>query len=530
MDKVLRLSLHRFFQILVSLLFAVISISCVRSLPSPSASPTDGREIDPIFLNYYNYLGGEEVLGPPISPVFEQDGIRFQYTTAALMIYDPQALPSRRFRLAPLGLEMDIDTSGGALPGQPQGRYVDGRLIYPDFVPLFDRLGGKRVAGRPLTEPRYNPERKRLEQFFENVGFYIADEDPTQTVRLLAYGAWRCDISCRSAPVLNSIIDAPRVAQGPQTTAEAGAYQFPQPPEESVEPLSLNGENCCRALAPMVARFLLLHNGFSTAASRLGPDFTGFPLSDIYLAPDGWLEQIYENVVLGADPAAPETVTLRPITDRLNIRASELEPPEQRELMSFFPLEPGKGIHVASYFLHYLNLHGGYQTSGAPRTSLTILEESVYWQCFENLCLQENRNTPEGLLIRPVALGYLYKELYLPAEVNWVGKKPEGNQLTMQVWEANPRVASIQEQIVRVSVQENGLPKSGVQPTLILNLPDGSQATLSFPATDMDGMSILRLMPIEAAEGALIPYQVCITNISGDTFCVKDSYLIWNTP
>ena len=64
--------------------------------------------VDPTFREFYETLGGESVLGPAISIMYEERGKKLQFTSAVLMMYDPMALESERFKLVPLGNAMKI--------------------------------------------------------------------------------------------------------------------------------------------------------------------------------------------------------------------------------------------------------------------------------------------------------------------------------------------------------------------------------------------------------------------------------------
>jgi hypothetical protein len=102
--------------------------------------------------------------------------------------------------------------------------------------------------------------------------------------------------------------------------------------------------------------------------------------------------------------------------------------------------------------------------------------------------------------------------------------------VVIQVWESFPMVSSTQQQEIGVSVFENAAPLAGIEPDLVLSLPGGEQATYFMYPTGGDGISTLLLDPIDAPSGTLIPYQICIFNPSGENFCVRDSFLIWQAP
>lgn len=526
---------------------SVLVVSCYQQPPGPAPSPTSisTYAVGPIFVQFYNILEGSEVLGAPISPVFEEDGLTYQYTTASLMVYNSQAPANRRFLLAPLGLSMDLSkylaTPEAPTPQTPSTRTVDGHIIFAKFVPLYDNLGGENVVGKPLTEVHYNQERNRIEQYFENLGFYLPGGDLESPPRLLAYGAWACEDMCGSTfPPLNSIIDVPK-APSESAPPEEREVQEQEEAAWSYFYMPLIAQNAVieqvfnKALGwfkfnlPIIHRALPDRTLLREAVNRLGSDFTGFALTNPYLTPDGKLEQIFENVVLRVGIQQEPPFELRPLPELLGISVGPLEAPSDDPVMEFYVIEGDKGINVPSYFWHYLELHGGEQVSGPPITRFEPLDDHVYWQCFQNLCLEEHRVTPDGLLIRPVALGYQYKDhFYQPPETPL--PEPPGTELSIQVWESSPFVASNQEQKIEVSVQQNNNPLPGVEPVLELIRPDGSSKLYPFDPTGQNGRTSLTLPPIQAPNSMLIPYQICVPSQNGDKFCVKDSYIIWNNP
>lgn len=153
-----------------SILFSLIVIAalfsgCNVETTSNAASPIYQDGVDLRFREFYDWLGGEKVLGPVISGKFNDEERDYQYTVAALLVYVPDNEDSQRFQLAPLGFEMGIaeppmdpDTPGG-------------HEIYPSFINLYNQMGGLRYVGYPISDARYNADKGRIEQFFENVGF-----------------------------------------------------------------------------------------------------------------------------------------------------------------------------------------------------------------------------------------------------------------------------------------------------------------------------------------------------------------------
>lgn len=523
----------------VLFLLAWILSGCADSPPVATGAQDMGYEIDPIFREFYLYLGGQNTLGAGISPVIIKGNQKYQYTDAALMVYDLDMPAKQRFSLAPLGLDLKISDPKVPAPSTQGERYVDGHVIFPDFVSLYDALGGVRQVGKPLTEVHYNPNTKRYEQYFANLGFYRLEGDTTGTIHLLSYGAWKCDSSCRQ-----------------NTSANAAIGDHPQ-----IEGL------------------------FADTITRLGMDFTGFSLTDAYMAADGKMEQVFENVVLVAQG---KKVVLRSIPEKLGLFPDPLVANHNDPLFEFYSIQGNKGYNVLQAFLAYLNQHGGYPLSGAPIGELSRMNDQVYRQCFVNLCLDYDQSAPSP--VRPAPLGYTYKDLTVqptavarvepseiaptkvptaaptpvpptptaaaapsavetrpavetdpPASAPVTGPAAEntpppvdpalvamGPAISIQVWETYPMVASNQAQEIGVSVLQDNSPLANLSPVLVVTWPDGSQKPYVFPPTGGDGQSRFSVPPIAASNGTLVPYQVCVASPAGSKFCVKDSFLIWN--
>jgi len=158
--------------------FTLVLVSCADDGLEPDYNQPASITIEPIFREYYDELGGEEILGPAISPSFSEGNNKYQYVQSALLVFNPNDPSGQRIQLAPLGMEMNVAEPGVQRPDRPNVRYIDGHIIYPEFVVLYEKLGGARHTGRPISEVHYNPDIKRYEQFFENVGMYILESDP----------------------------------------------------------------------------------------------------------------------------------------------------------------------------------------------------------------------------------------------------------------------------------------------------------------------------------------------------------------
>jgi hypothetical protein len=445
------------------------------------------------------------------------------------MVHDPAGITQPNQRLAPIGVQIGYYDPPVPRPERYDVRYVDGHIIYDTFTPMYERLGGMRYVGKPLTEIHFNPEHRRYEQYFENVGFYVREGEGPEQVKLFAYGAWQCPANCRSS----------RTGEG-----------IPKTPIK---------------IAPQ----------FSEAVERLGPHLTGFARSEANHTSDGYVEQVFDNVVLIADPVQPSRVFLRPIAKDLGISPEPLVGPKDDPEFTFFPIQgEDLGYNVPKGFVEFIAEHGGWEASGKPIGERVSWGSNVYRQCFENLCLLELLDGPEYFRIHPDQLGYQYTQqsaqpLSIPQVNSPVqdagsqtqsseqaystptetvpagiiptqpsvssasqsnGTSQSSGQINIQVWEVAPMVAPNQNQEIGVSIYENNAPMIGIEPDITVFLPDGSSRGYYMYPTGEDGQTRMLIEPIQAPSGTLIPYEVCVFFPGGQKLCVKDTFVIWDNP
>ncbi len=425
---------------------------------------------------------------------------------------------------------------------------MNGHVILDEFVPMYKQLGGARFVGRPLTEGRHNPDKNRIEQYFENLGFYrLVDEEPG-IVHLMAYGAMACPEGCRAQPPSASI-------------PSLKAY-LPQP--------------------------------FSTAASSLGLDFTGLTLSGPQPGEDGNMEVIFENLVLMLDSdeeaiGMPEvlkfqlwlpkifsnipnvqknTITfqnwlpvtvkiisgdrvvaqvevvnplwfplvlrsqadrlsglhLRPIVQMLGIEPEPPQTPNNDPMYVFYPTEGELGHHVPVILDDYLKRYGGISVVGNPITEVRDLHDGNYRQCFTNLCI--DFSFEEGFQARPAPLGLGYKEMY-PPDQRFEPKWEEQDNYRLSVYEEKPIVIPGDVEKILVVVTKDALPLADQIPELTITLPDGTQRGYKLEPTDHLGSTSFVFPLIQAKPATLILYKVCLPLPDGEDLCVEDNYLVW---
>ncbi|MEN4011586.1 MAG: hypothetical protein AB1453_00665 [Chloroflexota bacterium] len=470
-------------RVVTLLLVGGMFAACAPAEPLQPVQQPGTYSIDPLFREFFASLGGDEILGPAITAAFSFHNFQCQYAQNALMCFDPFGQGVQRFSLYPLGRGFELDhvisTQSGA----------DNFPIYEEFEMLYSRLGWQ-YTGKALTPPRYNPNKNRIEQYFENVGFYRNIDDPQGEARLLSYGVYACSADCRYSPPVSAVV-------------VRNVVEIEQP------------------FLPRLARMG-------------GVKVFGLPLGHPRIAEDGLLEQVYENVVLFSPPDNPAAMQLRPTAVKLGMPASAPQPRQHSEAdgVVFYPLEGELGFHVPLAFDQFIASHGGLEISGKPLMDPYQVGENLFRQCFENYCLDYDNQPGVVNRVRMVALGreYLRAAGGEPAEQTAFQITQDAVRLAVNV--VQPRVAADQGQRFELLLLEadNQQPVSSVESSLTLTLPDGTQALYYLPPTDAKGSAGLLIAPLQPPppNGSVIAYRLCLNVPADPALCAGGSYLIWN--
>ena len=448
-------------------------------------------DVAPEFQFFYGTLGGENVLGPTISKLLEMDSSQCQYTANALMCLEIAADGTQRFYLSPLGTSFGVGEVPPATAAEGS-LVVNGFTVYEEFIPLYNNLSQVTYAGNPLGQVHLNYDRQRIEQFFENVGFYRNFSDAPGTVKLLAYGAESCSRECSYRAALEA-----RFLDEPKTISNR----------------------------PLINQM----NNITNA------DDFGKPLGDPYLAADGNMEQVYPGIVLYQE-AGTGTIKLRPLSILLGMTGT---PPAERrygndEAMVFYAVDGSLGYHVPALFDDFINTHGGTVLSGNPIAEAFEFQPGVVRQCFVNYCLDYSPSAPKKRRVTVAELGSQYIQQVQPgiiatqppaAEV-----PPADPGVTLQIAEQFARVSDAEEQVIHIVtlVAANQSPAPGIQTSISVTLPEGKTWSAPLPVTAADGTSSIAIPAMKnLPNGTILAYQVCVNN---SAVCAAGTYLMWTEP
>lgn len=486
---------------------------CAAGAASPAAnnSFSDLYAIDPALREYYQDLGGKDVVGAVISQPYEENEVTCQYAANALLCFNPSATGERRFFLSPLSLSFHV----------PPGHHQPDAPVYPPFQLVIDNLLGREQAGRVLTEVLYDPHMRRIEQYFENVGFYQDMSVSGSSVRLLPYGAY---VMSQNQPI-----------------------KYPE---------VMHPENQKVAMP------------FATALDRLGGfSFLGQPISEPFTAADGSLEQVFENAVIYAPAGQPQAVGLRNLPIQLQMIA---HPPVEKQYdlnqnVVFYPTEGELGYHVPVIFDTYIAQHGGVEISGKPIADTFRYDDQIDRQCYENYCLEYFPQAAPEQRVRLTPLGYRYLQMAgipaldsrpsvlassapaLPTPAEEAAAQPPQEAVSVPVTaeEAPAPAAPPGDVTLRVSRQFAEIPPDGTQvihltihQAVDLQPVSGVQASISLdtpngliyyyaPPTNASGRASFAVPPIEGVEsGSVIGFDVCLEQAGGAPVCEHGSYLV----
>ena len=491
-------------------------LSSCSGYPSALASSepySDLFQIDPALREYYQDLGGKDVLGPVITQPYNENEVICQYSANALLCFNPASTGAKRFFLAPLSLSFPL----------PAGKANPQATPYPPFQIVIDNLVGAENAGEVLTGVLYDPRMGRIEQYFENVGFYQDISKPNGAIHLLPYGAYVMS--------LKHPMNYPEVMR-----PDAQKVDMP----------------------------------FAIALERLGGfSFLGQPISEPFIASDGNLEQVFENAAIFAAPDQPNAVHLRNLPVQLQMIA--YPPAEKKYDLSqnvvFYPTEGQLGYHVPVLFDTYIAQHGGVEISGKPIADTFRYDDQIDRQCYQNYCLEYISQADPDQRVRLTPLGYRYLELasipglsnrqsvplqtantVAPTQTNQVADAGPQNQesipptgetyseasetpvgvFTLRVSRQFAELPPEGTQVIHLTVHQSVdlQPVSGIQAKINLQTPSG-EIYYYAPPTNNSGRASFAVPPIEGVEnGSVIGFDVCIEVDGDNSICEHGSYLV----
>jgi hypothetical protein len=436
--------------------------------------------VEPSLKEYYLDLGGQAVLGSAISPFFEKNGSKCQYTVNAQICFNPAKTDVGRFYLAPIGRNLPLEGGQAVASTANYG-------IHPNFELLYKQLNEMITVGLPLSDVKYNYEQQRIEQYFENVGFYQYFNAAADDVHLLPYGAYDYGKNC----------------------------QYPTQLYDAFLP----GKGISSPFTPILQRMI-------------GNQPFGQPLTEPYFNEQGYLEQVFENAVVFAPQDDMRKLQLKNLPIILGkYQIAPIPPnPNGQNNMIFYQVADGNGFYVPIAFDEFITKNGGSEISGKPIGPVDYYDSLDYpTQCFEHYCLEYHKDAVPELSVRMSALGVVLRDMNTAEVVQET--KPIIEQANIEIVEAQHQISTSEAQTINLSVfsGDGQQPIPNIQAEVTLTYPDGAQYSMHFPPTDFNGQSMVIIPSIpNVSNGSLVNYQVFVHLNESTTIVHNDSYLIWN--
>lgn len=477
----------RIFSLLAILIALLILSACDASHSVRTPTPVGALAISTSLRGFYESLGGEDVLGPAIDTPRDVNGMECQMMSNGILCYNPAAIDANRFTIWPLGRTFGIQDTPDVNPEQQSYRVIHGYALYPDFVSIYDSLGGAKNVGMPISRVRYNREQYRIEQYFENLGFYRTLDDPA--IHLLPYGSYYCADNCRFK----------------------GYTSF----------------------APLKDDF---SSPFQMSIDRLGgAKFLGRALTEAIVVGNN-IQQVFEGGIALAPVNNPSLIRLMALPKELKLVTDAQPEPrtaEEKSGLVFKPTQGDLGFYVPVPFDKFIAQHGGYEISGKPIGPVDWDKSQRFVrQCFENYCLDffpKVKDKPD-LQVMLAPLGSKYLHTY---DTSSPYLALSNETVMIQSSESNPEIKNNQPQMISIVVlQRKDLqPLERIEAHLLVSYPDQrAPLEMDFQPTDENGYSTLLVPPSNPLlpNGSLVSYQVCL-NVPGQKICDRQSYLIWNS-
>ena len=468
------------FGCLSILIFSILISAC--SGKSDNVTKNMGFDISPVFREFYQNLGGEELLGKAIGASFNKNDQTMQYVVAGLLVSDTFSENGKSIYFADLGNQLGYYEPPYTEYESLDGTYLNGYEIYKEFVGLYTQLGGVDVVGYPISNASYNADKEQIEQHFEKLGFYAQDRKNSFIVGLLPYGRIDCGSACSMSYFENQ----------PTAETQKDSILIPEP--------------------------------FASTVATLGSELVGQALTEVYDAGEGNVQIIFENVVLFTTVGNEDDVRLLPISTMLGHAKSEPVVLQDSSTAYFYRVDGDLGYSIPNVIFEFLMANGGFEVFGVPIQGVEKIEEYHYRQCFENLCLDvivDPTSKKEDVV--PLSLGRDYFEkIYEAPEMVVLDSSYE-----LKVWMALPLVGSDAEQTIFAQVSNKTMESlDGLQLKITVIYPnDTTQDEFDFSLTDGDGLTEIKIGPVKAENGSRVRYKVCLAD---ESVCKEGKYTIWS--
>ena len=464
------------------ILFTLLFSSCSNTIENNSVN-SNHFTIDPILREYYLELGGEKILGQPISDIILWHNNKCQYSVSALLCFDEDVKGEGRYFIAPIGEEIGFNIIEPTATTSADNDIELTENIFPPFEYFFNQYRQTYDIGSAISSIQYNVTQKRTEQYFERIGLMVSFNESSKQASLIPYGALHCGDKCNY----------------------------------DLDPLFKKLDNSQILNAP-----------FATTLEEYGgiPIF-GKPLYGPYIASDGSREQVFENIILYKEPGTENQVLFRPAPTILNMISS---PPGQKSMGSkdnviFYTTQEELGYHVPVVFDEFIENHGGIHISGNPISETIIYDgETVARQCFENYCLDYDHNAEPDNSIHMASLGILYMDNFIAN--NSIIKNLDRDNLQINIETQKDTITNFENQeiLIKIISVDQNIPIQDIALKIILRYSENGKEIFYPKLTDINGISNFYIPPLtDIEDGTDIKINACMNIETFDPICEQVS-------
>ncbi len=499
----------------IFILVALVLAGCApsASFQSPALADVFTNNLNPNLI---------EICGTPISNTFEYQGVTYQYTLNCAFSYDPNR--PQTVRIEPVGAPFEVNIPPQQIDPKPGETMINGYIIWSEVESFLteNRLqnyGELQLLGSPKTPLVYNQDKQRLEQYFDNMGFYRYENDPVGMVHLIPYGVMYCGKEC--------IFEDSQVLD----TQDLNGIPIGNP-------LQIVGQN----EAVPNDEF----NIFTIVEKRFV--YIGAALASGSKLADGTLAKPYTNMWMCVYTSDPKRVKPCPLAEWAGIAKSDPHRDTGEDHTVFWEVENGLGYNVPEIVNTFVSINGTRDISGNPRFEPRPLAGTdKAWMCFESYCVVYNRTTLDPASVSFYPLGsYYYSEGFknqtsqpepTPVPVqNPTSPNPDnpiitaGQPIRTEVWDRFPFLDLGQQQVIGIVLHQGERALIGVKLRLMVTLPGDVKQTWEMASTDDTGRSIFAMPVIQAPNGSRIIYEVCTYGMQPTDICDQDSFTIQRSP
>jgi hypothetical protein len=459
------------FRLVTFLLCLGLLVGCAGQSGAGAPASLEQISVAEELQDFYESHGGAETLGPPIQAPRRLGGLIHQAMLNVELVYNPEAPAASRVSLEPLGWRLGLAEPAASPQADLEKQYFlsTGHTLDERFLWTYESIGGESIAGAAISEAKSG--NGRTYQCFENLALYQEEEPASSPIRLMALG----------------------LAAYPE-----GAQTLP--------------EGFSAALPPT------LHSRpFGRFLDRIGGEaLLGPPLTEPFIAQDGFLEQVYERAALYAPNYDLSQVRLRPLGALLGAAEPAVAPGEE----GLFFAETGHNVSLA--FAAFYDALPGDNLLGLPMEEAHLEGERMV-QRFENAVVEYRYDLPAHLAIQLSPLGIYYLAT-LPADV--LSSSPQlptttaptlsgGLSVSIEIQVEYPILPPGEQQHLTIRILlSDGTPWVGVVPLLIVHGP-GADFYPDAPATDSTGTSSLTVEIPGLRPGEIVNIEVAVAGIYG---------------